>query len=149
MTDWSEIPDIFYWNEDGRELKPQTAGSAGVDLYITEDVLVMPQQVHKVGTGTHFKMPPGVVGKLHIRSSYAAKGIGLSNGTGIIDSDYVDEVKFLLINQTKSAVHIPAGHRVGQIIFEKTMPFSLGRFPDKKLFEATTRKGGFGSTGTD
>ena len=84
---------------------------------------------------------------MFIRSSVALKkGLSLANGTGIIDSDYVDPTYIMLLNETDSLVSITSGERLVQCIVEKVNKIKLTETktaPEQK----TDRDGGFGSTG--
>lgn len=100
-----------------------------------------------VPTGLIFDIPEGHVMKMFIRSSVALKkGLVMSNGVGIIDSDYVDESYIMISNITDSLVTIEHGERLAQCILEPVKQHQLGeaaKAPAKK----SDREGGFGSTG--
>jgi dUTP pyrophosphatase len=100
-----------------------------------------------VPTGLIFDIPEKHVMKMFIRSSVALKkGLSLANGTGIIDSDYVDPTYIMLLNETDSLVSITSGERLVQCIVEKVNKIKLTETktaPEQK----TDRDGGFGSTG--
>jgi len=100
-----------------------------------------------VPTGLIFDVPDKHVMKMFNRSSVALKrGLTLANGTGIIDSDYVDQTYIMLVNETDSLANISNGERLAQCIVEKTINIKLTETktaPGQK----TDRDGGFGSTG--
>ena len=100
-----------------------------------------------IPTGLIFDIPEKHVMKMFIRSSVALKkGLSLANGTGIIDSDYVDPTYIMLLNETDSLVSITSGERLVQCIVEKVNKIKLNETktaPEQK----TDRDGGFGSTG--
>lgn len=81
------------------------------------------------------------------RSSVAVKqGTFLINATGVIDSDYVDELFVPLYNSSARSFVIEEGDRIAQaIVLPKVMSFVYLTVtePQKK----TDREGGFGSTG--
>ena len=104
-----------------------------------------------VPTGLIFDIPEGHVMKMFIRSGTALKrGLTLTNGVGIIDSDYTDQVFMMLTNITDSLATIEHGDRLVQCMIEKSLRSqsklklveSIDQ-PEKKL----DRDGGFGSTG--
>jgi len=99
-----------------------------------------------IPTGLIFDIPEKHVLKTFVRSSVALKkGCVLANGTGIIDSDYVEETFIILINQTDSLVTITNGERLAQGVIEKTLHTKISETKTKP--ESTTRDGGLGSTG--
>jgi dUTP pyrophosphatase len=115
-------------------------GKVGVQLY--------PQQRMLVPTGLIFDIPKGHVLKLFPRSGSALKkGLVLGNGTGIIDSDYVEELFVVIHNISDAVAVIEDGERIAQAMLEKTLTYDLVEVktrPSRK----TEREGGFGSTGT-
>lgn len=104
-----------------------------------------------VPTGLIFDIPEGHVMKMYIRSGTALKkGLTLTNGVGIIDSDYTDEVFMMLSNITDSLAIVEHGDRLVQCTIEKSLRSQSklkltesNEKPEKKL----DRDGGFGSTG--
>ena len=72
--------------------KRATNGSAGMDLYacIDEKVTINPGQLVLVPTGIAIELPDNSVAAfLYARSGLGIKhGICLSNGVGVVDSDY-------------------------------------------------------------
>lgn len=132
------------------DLLPQraTAASAGYDLCAAEGATVPPGGVVLVSTGVKAYMPPGEVLLLHVRSSLGVKrGLLLANGTGVVDSDYVDNpeneghILVALYNRTATAVTLAAGERIAQGIF---MAYQR---TDDDVPRSGARTGGFGSTG--
>ena len=101
-----------------------------------------------VPTGYKAYMPSDHSLDLYIRSSSPLKyWIILANGTGVIDSDYVDnpdnegEIFFQVINLLPVPLEIKAGEIIGQAKFVK-----YGVTDDDHLDEKEDRVGGFGST---
>ena len=89
----------------GREFPlPQykTAGAAAMDLCacMEEDVTLAPGQQLGIPTGIAIALPsPDYVALVFVRSGMGFKhGIGLSNGVGVIDSDYRGEISVGLMN---------------------------------------------------
>ena len=83
----------------GREFPlPQykTAGAAAMDLCacMEEDVTLAPGQRMGIPTGIAIALPsPDYVALVFVRSGMGFRhGIGLSNGVGVIDSDYRGEI---------------------------------------------------------
>lgn len=100
-----------------------------------------------VPTGLIFDIPWKHVLKLYIRSSVALKkGLILSNGTGIIDCDYVNECFMMVSNVTDSLVTIEHGERLAQAMLEETISYDISP-TEKQPIQKTDRIGGLGSTG--
>lgn len=100
-----------------------------------------------VPTGLIFDIPEGHVLKMFIRSSVALKkGLILANGTGIIDSDYVEESYIMVQNVTDSLVTIEHGERLAQCMLVPVEQHALAETQDRPE-QKTDRDGGFGSTG--
>jgi len=83
----------------------QTSGSAGFDLSSLEEIIVPGQEMKLIPTGLIIHVPENHVLLLMARSSlFKKKGLILSNGVGVIDSDYCgpnDEILFLFIISKK------------------------------------------------
>ena len=128
--------------EDATPPKRATDGSAGLDLYLSEDVVLLPGEPPKlVGTGVCVEIPTGYVGILALRSG--VKDCWMNNGVGIIDSDYRGEIKVILNNSGVVPVIINPGDRVAQLLFT-----TFTRVDIEEVNELVqTGRGGFGSTG--
>ena len=126
-----------------------TEASAGVDLRadLKEPMTVNPGENVKVPTGLAIELPNQyVVALVFARSGLANRyGIGLTNGVGVIDSDYRGEIQVLLQNLGTQAVSINPGDRIAQMVF---MPVFQALFEEVTELRETSRgSGGFGSTG--
>lgn len=120
-----------------------TSSSAGYDFYCPYEVIVPAHGSAFIPTWVKcLDMPEDKVLKIFIRSSLGIKrGLSLSNGTGIIDSDYVWCIGISVYNRTDEDVVIGEGERFAQGIFENYYLTS----DDAPIENART--GGFGSTG--
>lgn len=126
-----------------------TDGAAGLDICaaIEEEIIVQPLERVQVPTGIAIKMPRNVVGLVFPRSGNAWRsGIILSNAVGVIDADYIGEVKVLITNLDRvKSFSIKPGDRIAQVVF---MPVFSARLNFVDELEPTARgEGGFGSTG--
>ena len=136
----------------GRELPwPQraTAGSAGMDLAacMEEDVTIAPRQLVKIPTGIAIALPGSeYVALVFARSGLGIKhGITLSNGVGVIDSDYRGEIQVGLTNLSDKPYTIHPGDRIAQLA---VTPVVLPQLEWVEELDDTDRGvGGFGSTG--
>ncbi len=126
-----------------------TAGAAAFDLRANTgdaEIIIPCGKSAAVPTGFAFEIPCGYVGIVCARSGLAAKnGICLSNGIGVIDSDYRGEVKVLLTNLSDKDFCVTHGMRVAQMMI---MPYAFAALAETDSLSDTERgEGGFGSTG--
>lgn len=126
-----------------------TEGSAGFDLAaaLSTPVEVMPGQIVTIPTGVAIGLPDGEYAALvFARSGLAAKhGISLTNGVGLIDSDYTGEIKVSLCNISDTSYTIRPGERIAQLVIA---PMPLVEIVEVEALKSTERAdGGFGSTG--
>lgn len=129
--------------------KYATNGSAAVDLCAMIDfpITIAPGERTLIPTGIALSIPAGYVGIVAARSGLACKkGICLSNGIGVIDSDYRGEISVGLFNSSKEGFTVECGERIAQLMI---MPVESALFvPTDSLDETERGNGGFGSTGT-
>ena len=126
-----------------------TEGSAGMDLCacVQEPITITPGDLVKVPTGIAAALPgPDLAIFLFARSGLGVKhGICLSNGVGVVDSDYRGEICVGLCNVGKDPYTIQPGERIAQMVI---MPVAvLPLLETEELDETARGEGGFGSTG--
>lgn len=126
-----------------------TEGSAGLDLAacIDRDVTIAPRQLVCIPTGVAIALPgPEYVALVFARSGLGIRhGIALSNGVGVIDSDYRGELQVGLTNLSDTPYTIHPGDRIAQLV---VTPVALPQVEIVEELEDTGRgTGGFGSTG--
>ena len=136
----------------GRELPwPQraTTGSAGMDLAacMDEKITIAPRKLVKIPTGIAIALPgPEYVALVYARSGLGIKhGIALSNGVGVIDSDYRGEIMVGLQNSGQEDFTINPGERIAQMMITPVVQAQIQMTDD--LDETQRGAGGFGSTG--
>ena len=126
-----------------------TAGAAGADLYAYtgQEIFIKPGERVSIPTGIAIELPsPKVVALVFARSGLAAKkGLALSNGVGVIDSDYRGEIAVLMTNFGQEDVHIKHGERIAQMLFVEVAIASFVAV--EELGDTVRGSGGFGSTG--
>ncbi|MDD2234552.1 MAG: dUTP diphosphatase [Desulfitobacteriaceae bacterium] len=127
----------------------ETPGSAGIDLRanLEREIVVLPGNTAKVPTGWAMQLPDSkAVALLFARSGLAAQyGVALTNGVGVIDSDYRGEIQVLVSNNGQEAFTIRHGDRIAQMLF---LPVLTAEFEVAEKIDDTQRgEGGFGSTG--
>lgn len=126
-----------------------TSGSAGADLCacIDEPVIINPGELVKIPTGIAIALPSEQYGAfLFARSGLGVKhGICLSNGVGVVDSDYRGEISVGLCNVGNKPYAVESGERIAQMVI---MPVSVMPLCEADELDETERgAGGFGSTG--
>ena len=134
-----------------------TEGSAGIDLFLPEDILIRPYCKVLVDLNIAVAIPEGYVGILSPRSSAGKINVQLANTLGWIDSDYRQSIKAFIRyspvwnppeeGNRHKPLELVGGERYFQIII---VPY----FMAKELVEVddlgtTERLGGFGSTGKE
>ena len=136
----------------GREIpapRYATQGAAAMDLCACLDApLTIPAGTRAVvPTGIAIALPSkDYVALMFVRSGLGIKkGICLSNGVGVIDSDYRGEVRVGLSNNSDEDYTVMPGDRISQLMVVPVMcPTPV--FVDE-LDETERGEGGLGSTG--
>ena len=126
-----------------------TNGSAGMDLRscIEEPLTLAPGELKIVPTGLAIELPDNSCAAfLYARSGLGVKhGICLSNGVGVIDSDYRGEICIGLCNVGNEPYTIEPGERVAQMVIAPVLTPEIEDVGE--LGETARGEGGFGSTG--
>lgn len=129
--------------------KRATSGSAGMDLYacIDEPITLAPGQLVIVPTGIAIALPDNrCAAFLYARSGLGVKhGICLSNGVGVIDSDYRGEICAGLCNVSDKPYTIEPDERVCQMVIAPVLTPDVVEVSE--LDDTDRGEGGFGSTG--
>lgn len=142
---------VYIQKLDPRAQAPEraTAGSAGADLHalLDEALTIPPGGRAAVPTGIAIGLPsPETVGLVFARSGLAVKhGLALSNGVGVIDSDYRGEIGVGLVNLGREPYTVQPGDRIAQLMVVPVVQPSLAVVND--LDDTDRGAGGFGSTG--
>ncbi len=129
--------------------KRATSGSAGADLYacIDEPVTIAPGSLVMIPTGIAIELESSdCAAFLFARSGLGVKhGVTLSNGVGVVDSDYRGEVCVGLCNVSSESYTVEVGERIAQMVI---LPVNAAKFTEVSELSDTERgSGGFGSTG--
>ena len=134
-----DIPYPFY----------ATAGAAAMDLCacVDEPVEVAPRALVSIPTGIAIALPSAeYVALVFARSGLGIKhGIALSNGVGVIDSDYRGELRVPMVNLSNEPYTIQPGERVAQLCIAPVWQAAFT--PADELTDTARGAGGFGSTG--
>lgn len=126
--------------------KQGTPGSAGFDLTAVSRSFDNDHSVWSYGTGLAVEIPKGYMGLVFPRSSVYKTGDILSNGVGVIDSDYRGEIgaKFYGVNHLFDCPY-EVGDRICQLVI---VPIPEVEYVEAAALSETTRgAGGYGSTG--
>ena len=128
-----------------------TEGSAAVDLRAAleegEVITLQPGERGRIPTGVASSPESrDVVAVIAGRSGLGVKkGVSLSNGIGVIDSDYRGEICVGLINHGSEEFEVRRGDRIAQMMF---LPVYTASFLVSETLDETERgAGGFGHTG--
>lgn len=127
-----------------------TSGSAGFDLHACtdKDLTIKKGDLIRIPCGVAIELPNSEYAAfIFARSGLGIKyGISLSNGVGVIDSDYRGEIQVGLCRTSDGDPYtIKNGDRIAQMII---MPVSNVSFKlVENLGESGRGSGGFGSTG--
>lgn len=137
-------------NPNAKVPKRATSGSAGMDLYacIDEAITIAPGQLAVVPTGIAIALPDNSCAAfLYARSGLGVKhGICLSNGVGVIDSDYRGEICAGICNVSDKPYTIEPDERVCQMVIAPVLTPDIVEVSE--LDDTQRGKGGFGSTGS-
>lgn len=136
-------------NKSNNELPSYAdSGSAGMDIraHIIEGTLTLERfEQYTIPTGLFMEIPKGTFLMITPRSGLASKhGITITNSPGILDENYRQELKIIVMNLGKEPFKIFNGDRIAQIVL---MNYNRIEFEIVEELEETDRKGGFGSTG--
>ena len=126
-----------------------TAGAACMDLCACIDAPVT------LETGARALIPTGIAIALpsadYVALVFARSGLGikqgvcLSNGVGVIDSDYRGEIGVGLVNLGQSAYTVQPGDRIAQLMVTPVVQPTVVQV--SALDDTDRGAGGFGSTG--
>lgn len=126
-----------------------TEGSAGFDLYACTDkeIILNPGERVLIPCGISISLPSKEYAAfIFARSGLSIKkGITLSNGVGVIDSDYRGEICVGLFNSSKESYTFKPKDRIAQLVIMKV---EIPIFKQVDILDDTQRgDNGFGSTG--
>ena len=126
-----------------------TPGSAAMDLYacLDGDVVLPAGARQLLPTGIAIALPSAdYVALVFARSGLGIKqGVCLSNGVGVIDSDYRGEIGVGLVNLGGEAYTVQPADRIAQLMVTPVVQPTV--VPADTLDETDRGTGGFGSTG--
>lgn len=126
-------------------------GDAGVDLVAAETFHLDVGQTVMIDVNLTIAIPDGYCGFVMSRSGLASKGISVSQGVGLIDSNYRGPIKVLLTYHSEPIFGdlpmftINKGDRIAQLVIVKHETIE---FEQVDILDDTVRGDqGFGSSG--
>ena len=125
-----------------------TKGSAGMDVYSNEEIVLSSLSTTIVKTGLFVKIPEGYEIQVRPRSGLSAKSsLRIANSPGTIDSDYLGEIGIIVDNTSQTFSYtVKKGERIAQLVLKKVEQIEWEEV--EEFSEITERNtGGFGSTG--
>lgn len=129
-------------NINGKTPAQGTPGSAGWDLYISEDKIIPAGRTALVGTGIALEIPQGWAAYIYPRSSIAMNGVLVHHPP--IDCDYRGEIKVIVTNLRDDDLRVKTGERLGQLVY---LPVPIVQHVPGLTTAAAQKHEGFGSTG--
>lgn len=129
---------------EGAKLQKSTKFSAGIDIYLPDDQLILPQTVNYIPLGFKLNLEnqiEDVCYQLLPRSS-SYKNRDYEIKQGLIDNDYPGEIKLIVVGDKKEVI-IPKGTKIAQLL---PIRFLNVLNDSNVIYSQDTRIGGFGST---
>jgi len=140
---------------------------AGMDIYASEDVLIMPGETRLIPTGLTAAIPEGYEAQIRPRSGISLKTmLRIPNSPGTIDAGYRDQICIIMHNASflpaaqkdlqpltlseknnrHGAYLVKRGDKIAQMVFAGISHARLTSVPTLEGV-GEDRQGGFGSTG--
>jgi dUTP pyrophosphatase len=137
--------NIKLLHDDATLPKCGSATAAGLDMYSLETVTIKPKTQHLLQTGVTMEIPKHHFGKLEIQSGLALKH-QLDLLAGVIDNDYLGEVKIILRNHGLEDFTVTKDDRIAQMLILPQPSYEVHAVDS---LTTMTERGtqGFGSTG--
>jgi len=121
-------------------------GDAGMDVYSTKDVILLPSQRRLIPTGLSFQIPKGFEIQIRPKSGLALKhGLTIVNTPGTLDSGYRGELGIILLNTGEAPYEIKKAEKVAQIILARYEEAEIQEVHE--LGDSSRGISGYGSTG--
>lgn len=123
--------------------KRANPSDSGLDLYVSETTVILPNTTKLVKTDVAIKLPYGYEGQVRPRSGKSLK-TKLRVALGTIDLTYHKEIGIITDNISDKPITIEQGERLAQLVIA---PVSYIKPVEVEQFEYESERGGFGSTG--
>jgi dUTP pyrophosphatase len=150
-------------SEDAKMPKYANPFDSGMDIYVSEEIIIKPRETVLVKTGLKFAIPEGYELQIRPRSGISLNTpLRIPNSPGTIDSGYRDELCIIVQNTSetmseeihtirdkgnkKGIYKILKGDKICQMVLSKVPRMDL-EIVDSVKEIGNDRKGGFGSSG--
>lgn len=124
---------------------------AGFDIHSNQDITIPPQDKASINTGLTLTFPRFTFGFVKPRSGSSFNS-HIETGAGVIDNDYIGEIRVKLYNNGDEPFHITNGQRIAQLVLLEQPRIRVRALKDA-VYNAPERSDkrrtdkGFGSTG--
>ena len=139
-----EVLKVKILNDTASVPSRGSKSSAGMDLSCDKAFVLQPNERRLISTGLAVTLPVGTWGEIKPRSGLAVSH-GIDVMAGVIDQDYIGEIKVLLVNTGNRPLKCQAGERIAQMVIQPYAAPNIMVVP--QLVETHRGEGGFGSTG--
>ena len=158
---------IEYCREDAKMPTYAHLTDAGMDIYLTEDVVIHPGETKLIPTGIKVAIPLGYELQVRPKSGRSLKSkLRIANTPGTIDAGYRDEIGIIVdnidpvirhadIDETGrlynilwgSDIMLSKGEKIAQLVLSEVPKAIFYEVESVAAIENDGRNGGFGSTG--
>lgn len=158
---------IEYCHEDAKMPTYAHLTDAGMDIYLTEDVVIHPGETKLIPTGIKVAIPLGYELQVRPKSGRSLKSkLRIANTPGTIDAGYRDEIGIICDNIDPvirsadmddegrltnvlwgSDIMLSKGEKIAQLVLSEVPKAVFYEVESVAAIENDGRKGGFGSTG--
>ena len=158
---------IEYCREDAKMPTYAHLTDAGMDIYLTEDVIIHPGETKLIPTGLKVAIPFGYELQVRPKSGRSLKSkLRIANTPGTIDAGYRDEIGIIVdnidpvirhadIDETGrlynilwgSDIMLSKGEKIAQLVLSEVPKAIFYEVESVAAIENDGRNGGFGSTG--
>lgn len=158
---------IEYCREDAKMPTYAHLTDAGMDIYLTEDVVIHPGETKLIPTGIKVAIPLGYELQVRPKSGRSLKSkLRIANTPGTIDAGYRDEICIIADNIDQvikggeldeegrltgilwgSDITLSKGEKIAQLVLSEVPKAVFYEVESVAAIENDGRKGGFGSTG--
>lgn len=126
-------------------------GDSGLDVRLSDDIIVPPKGITVARTGLRAVIPKGYELQVRPRSGISSNPdylyLFIGNSPATIDSGYRGEINIILKNLGEDPLPIAKGTKIAQMVLAKVVQAQLISVEDVAEFETTRMESGFGSTG--
>jgi dUTP pyrophosphatase len=158
---------IEYCHKDAKMPTYAHLNDAGMDIYLTEDVVIHPGETVLIPTGIKVAIPLGYELQVRPKSGRSLKSkLRIANTPGTIDAGYRDEIGIICDNIDPvirhadmdetgrlynilwgSDIMLSKGEKIAQLVLSEVPKAVFYEVDSVAAIENDGRKGGFGSTG--